>query len=254
MAATSNTVTLITGGTGGIGTALCRRLARPGRVLFVHTGTRLVAAEQLCRDLEAKGAVAHPILKNFAEDPRAAPIIAEVERRCGRLDQLVHLAGYAVRGGIGALDEKSFEASLSANLRAFFHLTSAALPLLKESRAGSIVSAGSYVAQVFRLDQDFLFPGTAAAKAALLSITKSLAFQLAPHRVTVNCVVPGNIRKPPGAHTSLDDETRKRIVEFIPLGRFGEADEVAAAIQFLLSNDARYITGTCLHIDGGMTL
>ncbi len=254
MSTASETVTLVTGGGSGIGAALCRRLARPGRVFFVHTGNRRASAEAVCKELEAKSAVAYPLVVNFAEDPRAGVLVEEVKRRCGRLDQLVHLAGYADRKGIGTLEEREFEASLSTNLRAYFHLVTAALPLLKASSAGSVVAAGSWVAHRFRVDPDFLFPATATAKAGVVALTKSLAFQLAPHGITVNCVVPGNIRKGAGAHTSLDDGTRRRIAGFIPLGRFGEPDEVAAAIQFLLSSDARYITGTCVHVDGGMTL
>jgi NAD(P)-dependent dehydrogenase (short-subunit alcohol dehydrogenase family) len=254
MSIVNETVTLVTGGGSGIGAALCRRLAGPGRVLFVHTGNRRASAEAVCKELEAKGARAYPLVMNFADDPHAGKLVEEVQRRCARLDQLVHLAGYADRKPIGVLEEKDFEASLSANLRAFFHLTTAALPLLKASPAGRVVSAGSFVAHAFRLDQDFLFPATAAAKAGVVALTKSLAFQLAPQAITVNCVVPGNIRKGVGAHTSLDDDTRGRMAGFIPLGRFGEPDEVAAAIEFLLSSDAGYITGTCIHDDGGITL
>ncbi len=255
MNASRETVTIVTGGGSGIGAALCRRLAAPGRILFVHTGTRLAAAAAVCSELEQQGAQAYPIVADFAKDPRAGgSVIKEVEQRCGRLDQLVHMAGYAERRPIGTLDEAGFENSLATILRSFFHLASAALPLLRASGDGRVVAAGSFVAHAFRFEPDFLFPATAAAKGGLVAMTKALAAQLAPDRITVNCVAPGCIHKKAGAHTSTNETAKQRLTALIPLGRYGEPDEVAATIEFLLSRSAGYITGQCIHVDGGITL
>jgi 3-oxoacyl-[acyl-carrier protein] reductase len=248
-------VTVVTGGGSGIGAALCRRIAGPGRAITVHTGSNQANAERVAAEVVQAGGRAEVVVQEFAAHPEAAAsLIARTVEHFGHIDQVVHLAGFADRRAIGELDTAGFERSLSTNARAFFHLATAALPYLQKSHLGRVVAAGSFVAEVYRLGEGFTFPATAAAKSAVVALVRALAAQLAPTGITVNAVVPGFIRKGRGAHTSLSEEARQRAINLIPMRRYGEPEEVAAAIAFLLSADGSYITGQCIHVDGGITL
>ena len=201
------TVTIVTGGGSGIGAALCRRLAVPGARVLIHTGRRREVAEALAADLATTGAETLVVVEDFLVPSRAEAVVAAAVERWGHVDRIVHAAGFADRRPIGTLDAAGLEASLAANVTAFFHLVTAALPSLRLSPAPRIVAIGSFLADRVRFGPGMLFPATSASKAALAGLVRALAMQLAPERIPVNAVIPGFIAKNPAQHSALDADS-----------------------------------------------
>ncbi|KWZ39759.1 short-chain dehydrogenase [Burkholderia savannae] len=248
-------VVLITGAGSGIGAALAARLAAPGVAMMLHARganeaarERLAAAADRCR---AAGAACATYAADLVDADAAARLVGATLDAFGALDHVAANAGYAVRQPLAGLAPDALAASFAAMPGAFAALADAARPALVRSSRTRIVAVSSFVAHRYRADAPFA--ATAAAKAALESLVRTAAAELAPQRVTVNAVAPGYTRKERGP-SEANAAAWARAAQATPLGRIAEPDDVAALIAFPLSDEARHITGQVIHIDGGLTL
>lgn len=244
---------LVTGSSSGIGAAICRRLAGPETGFVVHARRNLEGAERVAAELRAGGARAAIVQGDLADPATADALVSAALREFGGLDVLVANAGFADRTRLDELSLERFGNSLQVIETAFLALVRAAHRPLAAGREPRIVAIGSFVAHSFRTDGP-VFLASAAAKGGLEAMVKALAVELAPERITVNCVVPGLIEKDAGTQSSMTTEQWRAALARIPLGRLGKPSEIAAAAAFLVSDEAAYVTGQALHVNGGFVI
>ena len=241
-------VALITGGTRGIGRAVTERLAASGVLVAAAYARDAAAASALREECAEAGGQVNLHQADLSDPGACGRLVSEVLARHGRLDYLVSNAGEVTEQRYGDVTAADWARQLAVNLSAPFFLAQAALGPMTASGFGRIVNVGSVSAL---MGSPVQIP-YAAAKAGLTGLTRSLARAVARKGITVNCVIPGSIDT--DLPQTLRFTNRDRVSELIPAGRCGTAAEVAHAITFLLDDQASYITGAVLTVDGGMSM
>lgn len=245
-------VFLVTGSGSGIGGAVVRRLAAPDTAFLIHARGFREGCERVAADAEAKGAKTKIMLGDLRDESVAQALVDETAAAFGGLDVVIANAGFPDTRGFEALDVEGFDRCYQAMPRALFVMARRALPYLRKAANPRIVAVSTLNAHVFRSDYP-IYPASATAKAALETLVRAMAIELAPDAITVNAVCPGLTRKDGDTEQFVTSAEMDGWARQIPLKRIGEQREVAAAIAFLAGAEASYITGQVLHVDGGMT-
>ncbi len=236
---------LVTGASGGIGGAIAKALAQQGAKVAL-SGTRVEALEKVKAELGGD----HVITPCNLSDPAAVDaLIGQAETALGgRLDILVANAGITKDGLLLRMKDEDFQNVLKINLESYFRLSRAALRNMMKNRWGRIIGITSVVGVTGNPGQ----ANYAASKAGMIGFTKALAAEVASRNVTANCIAPGFISSP--MTDVLNDAQKSALLGKIPAGRLGEGSDVAAAAVYLASDEAGYMTGQTLHVNGGMAM
>lgn len=244
----SGKVVLVTGASRGIGRATAEVLAKQGAYVLVHYATKSDLADEVVRGIVDRGGKAEAIGFNVTETPRVEAAITEAAKRLGRLDALVANAGMSEDGLLVTMKDDALDRVLSVNLKGAMVCARSAIKLMMRAKKGRIVFVSSVVGEMGNPGQ----AAYAASKAGLLGVAKTLAREYASRNITVNAVTPGLVDT--DMTRELPEAAKQAMISGTPAGRAATALEVAAPIAFLVSDEASYVTGAVLRVNGGMLM
>lgn len=241
-------VALVTGGSGHLGSGICARLGREGAHVVVHYHSGAEAAERVVADISAEGGSASAVRADVTDPAAVEEMVKSIQREHKKIDILVNNAGITRDTLFVRMTEADWDTVVDTNLKSAFLCSKAVVRDMLRARFGRIINVSS-------IGGFMGAPGQAnysASKAGLWGFTRSLAREVATRNVTANCVAPGYFGGP--MTDSIPADMNETIHKIIPLGRYGEPHELAAAVAFLASEDASYITGQILIVDGGIMM
>ena len=243
-----NKIALITGAGRGIGRAIAIALAKEGAEVVINYNGSEERAKEVKQTIEENGGKASIYKCNVSDFAACEAMIKDIVKEYGHLDILVNNAGITKDGLLMKMSEEDFDKVLDTNLKGTFHTIRAALRQMIRQRSGRIINMASVVGVSGNAGQ----ANYAASKAGVIGLTKTAAREVASRGITVNAVAPGFIET--DMTEVLPEKIKEASAAQIPLGKFGKAEDVANAVAFLASEDAGYITGQVLHVDGGMVM
>jgi 3-oxoacyl-[acyl-carrier protein] reductase len=240
-----NQIALVTGASRGIGAAIAQALGKEGATV-IGTATSAVGADNINTSFKAAGIKGLGLALDVNNSAQIEAVLKEISEKFGDVTILVNNAGITKDTLLMRMSDEDWDAVISTNLSSVYRMSKAVLRPMMKARIGRIISISSVVGHMGNAGQT----NYAAAKAGMAGFTKSMASEVGSRNITVNCVAPGFIETDMTAE--LPEDIKKQMLERVPLGRLGNVAEIAAAVVFLASPSAAYITGETIHVNGGM--